>query len=146
MIFLALLDDRTIPGVVQLAFSPCYKCRLAYETIFILETTGNSRGQLNVNGGERLLNQPFAYTLGEDKPAKFLVQTIPQTEGKLKIKAQFVNDDGSKQKIFEYTTSVPEDGIAPYGITYAVFGNAATDNNAATYSFNDGNNLLLIII
>ena len=106
---------------------------------------GYSLAYLFVNGVNKFSNtgQPFKYALGPDSPAKFLVQTIPQTEGKLKIKAQFVNDDGSKQEIFEYTTSVPEDGIAPFGITYAVFGTTSpTQPNAATYSFKDGNNIL----
>ena len=48
--------------------------------------------------------------------------------------------EGTKQDIYEYVTSVPEDGIAPFGITYAVFGNMGNTIKAATYSFKDGNN------
>ena len=73
-----------------------------------------------------------------------MVQTIPQKEGKFRIKAQFLNaDDGSNQTIYDSeTTEMAETGpFAPFGITYAVFGsNSSNPNNAANYSFNDGNN------
>ena len=144
MIFLALLDDRTSAGVVSLSFSPCYNCFPVYLAQFVIGPTG-SIGVLFVNGIEVANTaNSFAYTLGSNKAVKFLVQTIPQKKGIIRIKAQYVRDNGSKQEIFD-STIVPVPHFAPFGITYAVFGNDFT-NNAATYSFNDGNNILLIIM
>ena len=84
------------------------------------------------------------YKLDLNNPsATFLVQTIPLKEGNFSIKTQFLNADGTNQTIYDSETTKKEDTgpFAPFGITYAVFGsNSSNPNNAANYSFNDGNN------
>ena len=63
------------------------------------------------------------YTLELNKPATFLVQTIPQKEGKFSIKAQFLKDDGTNQTIYDKETTEEGDTgpFAPFGITYAIY-------------------------
>ena len=130
-------------GTVGISFSPCYECNLVYKTSLDLYTAGNGKsvGFLIVNDRVVASYVEFDYILGPNEPAaKFLVQTFPQKRGKFKFIMHFLKADGTKQDIFDYETSVPGDGLAPYGITYAVFGGPGTPNSAATYIFKDGKN------
>ena len=59
-----------------------------------------------------------------------------------------MKEDNTNETLYDYTTVVgpqeasapANDGLAPFGITYAVFGSnrSSNFNQAATYSFKDG--------
>ena len=123
-------------ATVGFAFSPCYLCELVYAITIILSPDGNSNAGLKVNGNNAITGAQFPYTLLNDNPAKFLVQTFPLRAGKFRIKAEYIANENVT--LFDYNTTIGSaDGLAPFGITYAVFGNNDT-SSAATYSFNDG--------
>jgi len=146
------VDDTTQSGYASLSFTPCFNCYPVYQNIFELSrsVTGTSLGFLYINDVKvkEADAKPFKYRLSDNKPAKFLIQTIPmkgqnsKDPPSFRIKAQFVKPDNKKEDIYDVTTTFPNKTYnlqAPYGITYAIFGSNTSEFNtsAATYTFND---------
>merc|ERR1712110_898239 len=146
-------------GFAAVGFSPCFNCEPAYQFVFLLNNgtyaggsvsfpvppilPGQSVSGLLVNGKSKE-GDYFDYNVDDNKPAKFLIQTFPLMNGQLRLTANFTNGLESK-RIVDYTvkpgldraTGTPfEDGIAPWGITYATFG-FNDIGAAATYTFED---------
>ena len=151
MLFSVQLDVTTRTGFVALSFTPCFNCYPVYVNSFALSPDGAGRGFLLINGVQVEGPKPFTYRLSANNPAKFLIQTIPikgpdsTAQQLIRIKAQLIDPAGTKQDIYDFTSSFPNSYylFAPYGITYAIFGAKTIDTaiatTAATYSFNDGN-------
>ena len=135
-------ESTSSSATVGFAFSPCYLCELVYAiTITLSPAGGNSDAELKVNGKTPIPKTQFSYALSDDNPAKFLVQTWPLRAGQFRIKAEYIASENVP--LFDYYTIIgPDDGFAPFGITYAVFGNKDL-TSAATYSFKDGKYLYL---
>ena len=129
-------------ATVGFAFSPCYLCELVYAiTISLSPAGGPSNAGLKVNGNDVITGIQFPYKLSNDNPAKFLVQTFPLRAGQFRIKAEYIANENVT--LFDYNTTIGRaDGLAPFGITYAVFGNK-DPFSAANYSFKDGKDLYI---
>ena len=135
-------------ATVGFAFSPCYLCELVYAiTIILSPAEGNSNAELKINGNNAKTGILFPYKLSNNNPAKFLVQTFPLRAGQFRIKAEYIANlaglVNENVTLFDYNTTIGSaDGLAPFGITYAVFGNK-DPFSAATYSFKDGKYLYI---
>ena len=149
------MNEKSVPGFVQLGFSPCYLCAPYYQFLFFLASSANpttdrptSHAYLTFNNNLNPAGRPFDYTIDDGEPAKFRVQTFPKRYGFIQLKAEYIPNKTpwNPVTVIDYTTKAT-DNLFPSPITYAVFGDNLTnyftgsipDNTkAATYSFRDG--------
>ena len=158
------MSDKSVPGFIQLGFSPCYLCAPYYQFLFFLASSAKptsdrpkSQAFLAFNNEfNRGIAGKFDYTIDAGEPAKFRVQTFPKRYGFIQLTAEYFPNKTpwNPVTVLNYTTKAA-DNLFPSPITYAVFGDDLTnyftgsipDNTkAATYSFRDGETINCIYV
>ena len=154
------MSDKSVPGFIQLGFSPCYLCAPYYQFLFFLASSEKptsdrptSQAFLTFNNKFNPIGGNFDYTIDAGEPAKFRVQTFPKRYGFIQLKAEYIpiQTPWNPVPLLDYTTVAEvyqgTVKIFPSPITYAVFGDDLTNfftgspnkgTEAATYSFRDG--------